>query len=62
MRVRIERARQLLSETDLPLDRVAAAVGYEHAEYFSVAFRRQTSETPAAYRKRVRAGKTPSGE
>jgi LacI family transcriptional regulator len=55
IRVRMERAQQLLAETELPISRIAVTIGYEHIEYFSVAFRREIGETPVAYRQRVRA-------
>lgn len=50
-RVRIKRARQLLAETDLPLDRIAELVGYRHPEYMSVVFKRETGQTPGQYRR-----------
>ena len=50
MQVRIERARQLLTDTDYPLASVAGMIGIEHPEYFTVMFKRMTGKTPAAYR------------
>jgi len=52
--VRIKRAKQLLVESDLTLDRIAALTGFEHPEYLSVVFRRETGETPGRYRARLR--------
>ena len=54
--VQLKRVRQLLLETDLPLDRIANLAGYEHAEYMSVVFKRELGITPGAYRKEHQAG------
>jgi AraC-like DNA-binding protein len=48
---RIERAKQLLSTTELTVLEVAADVGFASAASFSTAFRRVTGTTPAAYRR-----------
>lgn len=53
-RVRLERVRQMLSETDLPIARIAERTGFAHPEYLSVVFRRATGETPRAWRRRHR--------
>lgn len=50
LRVKIERAKQLLVETDLSLANVAERTGFEHGEYFSVAFKRVVGQTPRDYR------------
>jgi LacI family transcriptional regulator len=49
-RVRVERIKQLLTETDYPLARVAAMTGFEHPEYLSVFFLREAGQTPGSYR------------
>ena len=49
-RMRLERARQLLAETELPLAQVADACGYGEAPWFWTAFRKATGMTPAEYR------------
>ena len=46
-RVRIERARTLLAETDLPLKQVAARAGFKYIQYMSTLFRRRLDQTPA---------------
>ncbi len=56
VRLRIERVKQLLAETDLSLERMAALAGYDHPEYMSVAFKRETGETPGRYRRKARPG------
>jgi LacI family transcriptional regulator len=53
--VRIERAKQLLSTTDLPVAQVAERSGFEHVEYFSTAFKRLAGDTPARFRLRHKA-------
>ncbi len=50
LRIRIDRCRQLLSETDLPLTEIARAAGFPHAEYLSVTFKRETGQTPREFR------------
>lgn len=46
----IKRIRELLTETDLPLKRIAELAGFQHAEYMHVMFRRMTGQTPGEYR------------
>ncbi len=53
-RVRLERIRQLLHETDLPLQQVAELSGFAHTEYLSVFFKREVGETPGRYRRAYR--------
>lgn len=53
MGLRIERARQLLAETQMPVIDVGAAVGYDDPSYFARLFRRATGLSPAGYRRRV---------
>jgi LacI family transcriptional regulator len=57
-RVRIERAKTLLAETDLPIKSVAQQAGFQTVQYLTRAFRRLTGDTPAAFRRR-RAGRLP---
>ena len=44
--VQLARAKQLLTETEHPIHRVARLVGFEHAEYFNVVFKREVGESP----------------
>jgi LacI family transcriptional regulator len=53
-RVRLERARRLLRETDLAIPRVAEAAGYGRASYLAQVFRQHLGTTPARYRRRHR--------
>ena len=54
-RVRIERAKQLLATTDLPIPKVAAASGFGTGEYLATTFRQATGMTPLRYRGFVRS-------
>ncbi len=47
---RVERARELLSDGDLPLWRVAEACGFAHQQHLSTHFRRLVEVSPGAYR------------
>jgi AraC-like DNA-binding protein len=50
VQVRMERAKALLSDSDLPLAEVAARVGFADQSHFSSTFRRTTAMTPRSYR------------
>jgi AraC-like DNA-binding protein len=52
--VRIERVKQLLSGSDLTLQRVAQLTGLGTGNYLGRVFQRSLGETPIAYRRRVR--------
>lgn len=47
---RLERVRQLLLESDLPIARVADLTGFTSPSYLSAAFRREIGESPLRYR------------
>jgi AraC-like DNA-binding protein len=49
-RARIELAKGLLSDSDLPIVEVAAQVGFPDQSHFTAAFRQATSMTPRTYR------------
>jgi LacI family transcriptional regulator len=51
LRVRLEQARRLLSESHLPLDAIARRCGFATYKYFGDAFRRELGLRPGAYRK-----------
>lgn len=55
--VRMERAKILLLSTDMKNYEIAAAVGIEDANYFSVCFRRKYRMTTTAYRTGAQGGK-----
>jgi LacI family transcriptional regulator len=49
-RARLERARQLLLETDLPLPKIARASGFGSPSYLAAIFHRELGVTPIKYR------------
>jgi AraC-like DNA-binding protein len=52
-RLRTERARLLLAETDLPITMIAADLGYSSSQHFATAFRHAAGTTPTRYRRQV---------
>ncbi len=50
--VQTDRVKQLLTETDLPLEQLAPLAGYDYKERLSAVFKRVTGETPGQYRRR----------
>jgi AraC family transcriptional regulator len=53
VRCRVERAKQLLAETDRSITDVALAAGFGGSSHFSVVFRKLTGFTPSLYRRAV---------
>lgn len=53
-RVHLERAKQLLSESDMPVPDVATASGFRSREYLAYAFKQATGLSPRQYRTQVR--------
>ena len=49
-RIRLDRVKHLLRNTDLTLSSIARQVGYEHEEYLSAMFKKQTGMTASDYR------------
>ncbi len=52
-RVRIERAKLLLSTTKLPIKDVSRRAGFAYLQYMTTVFRHSTGHPPAEYRKRM---------
>jgi len=50
LRVQLQRVKQLLEETDLPLKVIADRAGFKHVEYLSAVFKRQIGHPPGEYR------------
>lgn len=50
-RVRMNRAKELLLETDLTLNEIAEKLGFEHSEYLGAAFKREVGLSPGDFRK-----------
>jgi AraC-like DNA-binding protein len=59
--LRIDRAKQLLSGTDLNLQRVAQLCGFSTRHHFGMMFRRMAQETPGRYRARYKGTFGPKG-
>jgi LacI family transcriptional regulator len=55
-RIRLARAKELLSETDLPIRVVSERVGYAEAKYFSQVFHEAEGVTPLRFRKEASSG------
>jgi LacI family transcriptional regulator len=53
IRVRIDRARSILLETDSPMSVVARRCGFRNAKYFGDAFRRVAGMAPGEFRRRA---------
>lgn len=53
-RLRLNAAKHLLRDTDLPITAIAFQLGYSSSQYFATVFRRYAATTPAAYRTQVR--------
>jgi LacI family transcriptional regulator len=53
-RVKTDRVKQLLAETDLSLAEIAHRAGYRHVEYMSVAFKKVVGIQPSKYRQNER--------
>ena len=49
--IRLKRAGELLTETELPLIDVAEQSGFKHQEYLGAVFRARTGKTPAQFRR-----------
>jgi LacI family transcriptional regulator len=60
-RVHLERARDLLAGTGLPMGTVAQRAGFSDAKQLSVVFRQETGLTPTAFRRRF-CDSEPAGE
>lgn len=53
-RVRLERSRQMLATTDVPIYAVAESVGFVNPFHFSRAFKEAVGMSPSHYRKQLR--------
>jgi LacI family transcriptional regulator len=53
-RVRLEHARSLLGETDLPTSQVAELCGFGSPSYLALVFRRKFGRAPTRYREEAR--------
>ncbi|TWT83995.1 Xylose operon regulatory protein [Planctomycetes bacterium CA13] len=53
-RIRLQRARTLLLESDLPIPKIAEVSGYRTPSYFIQVFRKSYGITPSRYRRKLR--------
>ena len=56
IRAKVERARQLLSESELTVGMIAEALGFRDIFFFSRQFRQRTGSTPTEFRRGLRRG------
>ncbi len=54
--VRLQRVRELLSQTELSLEDIAERTGFAYPEYLSTCFRKHDGKTPSAFRRESQAG------
>ncbi|MBB6694843.1 helix-turn-helix domain-containing protein [Cohnella xylanilytica] len=57
VQVRIDRAKELLENTDLKVYEICQKVGYSDTQHFARLFERLTGSKPSEYRKRAQEGK-----
>lgn len=50
---KVERAKEMIRETDIPLNTIAFEMGFNEANYFSKVFKKITGKTPSQFRKTV---------
>ena len=53
LKIKIERAKTLLTETKLNINEIAMEVGYQNSESFMRIFKRKTKMTPTQYRRKI---------
>lgn len=58
---RIQKARQLLAESDLNITEIAEVLGYESLTYFEKIFRKHTETSPLKYRRKYRRQRETAG-
>lgn len=60
LRVRLDRALELLARSDLRINEISRSVGYSDALYFSKLFRKKMNMSPTEYRQGIRNNKEKS--
>ena len=53
--LRITNSMNLMDNTNYNINQIAAAVGYDNAQYFSRLFKKHTGMTPSEYKNRERS-------
>ena len=51
MKMRLNKAAEMLAFTNWPLERIAAETGFTHASHLSNSFKKQFGRSPLSYRK-----------
>jgi AraC-like DNA-binding protein len=59
VRFRIEKAKEILEETDRPIYEIAESVGFHDIKHFSKTFKKVIGTSPSAYRKQIVAQQHP---
>lgn len=52
--LRIQKAKQLLAESDMPIREISTVCGFDNEFYFSNVFKKQTALAPSVFRKKMR--------
>lgn len=52
-RTQLKRIKQLLVDTDLPLAKISELAGFKHHEHMCTVFKRETGDSPGAYRRKA---------
>ena len=55
IKLKINRAKRLLRETEMPISEIAESLAFDDSNYFSKTFKRMTGYTPTTYRKMRRS-------
>ncbi|MEA1951825.1 MAG: DNA-binding transcriptional regulator [Planctomycetota bacterium] len=56
MRVQLQRVKDVLATTDMPLAKIAELAGFRHVEIMCRMFKKKTTQTPGQYRAACRSG------
>ncbi len=51
--IRIRKAKELLTNTDHPINTIAQSVGYDDPQQFSKVFKQNTNLTPSIFRRKL---------
>lgn len=61
-RIKIEKAKKLLSEGDMQASEISELLGFSEPKYFGTIFKSQVGTSPAAYREQIRRAKKEENE
>ncbi|MFI4874983.1 MAG: helix-turn-helix domain-containing protein, partial [Blastopirellula sp. JB062] len=57
LRIQMEDAKRMLTQTDLPIKRIAGLAGFASSRYFGRVFLARIGMTPGQYRKNAKTGR-----